>query len=111
MCYDEHMTFQSVCGNYGFSTVYEDFTNQQSGPRNFRVVKVVVDRLGNEYSRTNEVIAVDAGQKVVIYQNANNYDTVTFKLFRRDYSVDGTYDEVKIWEKTYDAPFSPIGPR
>jgi hypothetical protein len=98
-------------GTYGFSTIWEEFTNNQSGWRNHRIVRIIKDATGSEVSRYSEVIAVAAGQTVKVHQNLNNNQSVIFRVFRRDYKVDGTYTETKILENTTDAPFSPTGPR
>jgi hypothetical protein len=106
------MTFTNVPGNWGFTTVYAAITNNKSGPRTFRVVKVVRSvKDDTELSRTNELIAVGQGETREVYENVNNGTTVLFRVFRRDYDTSGEYTETKVFEDTANPPLAPNGPR
>jgi hypothetical protein len=106
------MTFSSALGNYGFSTLYETFTNEEGSVRTYRVVKIIKDiKSGTEIDRVTELIAVKNGVTASIHQSANNGTTVTFRVFRRDFDTTGDYTETKVLEETHTTPLAPLGPR
>ena len=103
------MSESIITGNYGFATVYSDFTNGQTSTKNYRLTSIINDSLGNEIDRINEVVSANGGQTLQLRAHVPSLGNVIFKVFRQDFDSAGTLTEVKLLDKSFSVPYIPGG--